>query len=427
MTVAHGLSGKTRRTLLALVNPFRGVRYDLEKVGDLGLVCAPPYDIIDEDEKRRLEEISPYNSVRLILPDDEETRDRFAVAASRLRSWLEEGILLVEDRPCIYAYTMSYTHPARGYTSTRGIIAAVSLENSYSIVPHEKTLPKPLGEQLRLLQATRANLSPIYLLATRGESSPASITELASLPQTALGTCREPEGIEHSLSRIDDPEALRYIQSVTEGVDLLIADGHHRYEVALSYHRTSPSPGSDKIMALLVDVEEASHSVEGTHRIVLANAGVSAEELRRRFAEIFDGLESVPARPENIYTLLEENRVILVERESEASAQSGTLRAYSTLPIPRGREPSIANKLPASIAHETLLAGIPTSGIVFEPSLSAVLATLADGSAVAAVLLPPPPLEEIMTIARNGGLLPQKSTYFYPKPRTGAVFRLLDL
>lgn len=411
---------------MPLIEPFRGIRYEPLKVGSLSAVCAPPYDVIDGPEKRRLLGLSPYNSVRLILPDDEPDRDRFAAAAGLLERWLAEGILAAEDHPAVYPYTMSYVHPGRGPTVTRGIVAAVGLDDRYSIVPHEKTLPNPLGEQMRLIEKTRANLSPIYLLALPRDGSSGAITDIASGDWPLLGQCEEPSGVKHSLSRIDDLGVVKELQDRLENSALIIADGHHRYEVARSYHKRSHSPGSDRIMAYVVDLDEASHSVESTHRVVLPDAGITGAELERRFGEAFDGLEEVPAEAPSLYALLEENRVVLVLPSRRESRPNGPRRAYATGPLPRHGDPGSSLLLPASIVHDSILDGIPPADIVFEPSPEPALAAISRGDAAAALLLPPPPLAAVTDAARSGRLLPQKSTYFYPKPRTGAVFRLLD-
>lgn len=412
---------------MTLINPFHGITYDLAKVGSLGKVCAPPYDVIDDAEKRRLRDLSPYNSVRLILPDDEAGMDRYAAARARLERWLEEGILVVGDSPAVYPYVMSHVHPARGPIATRGIIAAVSLDDRHSVVPHEKTLDAPLGEQMRLLEATRANLSPIYLLAVPKGEATGPVTGIAAAEWPLLGRCEEPSGIEHTLGRIDDPGVVAELQERLEGCDLVIADGHHRYEVARSYYRRSGSLGADKIMALVVDLEEASHSIEGTHRLVAPGSAPSGAELARRLADAFDSVDEVPGRLEALYQLLEEHRVVLVLPGGPDSMSEESLRILASRPLPHDHAEESAAHLPASVVHDTLLRGIPPSEIAYEPSLENAVAAVSKGDAAAAILLPPPPLEAVTAVARSGGLLPQKSTYFHPKPRTGAVFRLLDL
>jgi uncharacterized protein (DUF1015 family) len=412
---------------LALINPFRGVRYNLSKVSGLSAVCAPPYDVIDDQEKRRLEELSPYNSVRLILPDDEEGSDRFAAAAAKMNQWIDDGILIAEEKPVIYAYTMSHQHPSRGETVTRGVIASVKLDHYYSIVPHEKTLPKPLGEQMRLIEATRANLSPIYLLAVHPDRDSSIVTEVASQDWTVIGSCEEPAGVRHTLSRINDRDVTEELCARLEGTKLVIADGHHRYEVARSYHEATKSVGSDQIMAFLVDIEEASHSLEGTHRVLLADSGISVAELERRMTEAFDGVREVPVEAPTLHRLLDENCVIIVVAQDSNSGEDRALRAFCTERLEGHPDSGEHAGVAASFVHRSILGGLAPSDIVYEPSLEAVVSSVSKREAIAGVLLPPPSLEAIIQTAESGRLLPQKSTFFYPKPRTGAVFRLLDL
>ncbi len=415
---------------MALLRPFQGLRYDLDKVGSLNAVCAPPYDVIDEREKKRLLDLSPFNSVRLILPDDEGELDRFRAAARTLHEWIDGGILRAEDSPAIYLYCMRYEHPARGVVTITGAICAASIAVEGVVVPHEKTLSRPLGEQLGLLEHTRANLSPIYLLAVPPNGASSPISSLAAADRTFLGSCKEISGVEHAIWRVDERSAIEEFAEKTVDYQLVIADGHHRFQVAREFYLRTRYPGSDLIMALVVDVEEAAHAVEGTHRLLAAATDLDEGELLTRLERVFGPLERTDPAPSSLYSLLEEGRVGLVLRgspDAEGGTGSPRLQAWVTGPADSSHNATDPEALPAAILHREVLFDVTGTEITFEPSLEESMRSLLEGSSAAAVLLPPPPLRAILEVARSPMLLPQKSTYFFPKPRTGTVFRLLDL
>ncbi len=415
---------------MALLHPFRGLRYDLDKVGSFDVVCAPPYDVIDEREKKRLLDLSPFNSVRLILPDDEGELDRFRAAARTLHDWIEAGILRAEDRPVLYVYRMRYEHPARGVVAITGVICAASIAVDGVVVPHERTLSKPLGEQLGLLEHTRANLSPIYLLSVPPDGASDAVSSLAASELTFLGSWSEVSGVEHAVWRVDDTGSIDEFVEKTADNQLVIADGHHRFQVAREFHLRTRDPGSDLIMALVVDVEEAAHAVEGTHRLLAPAAGLDESELLTRLERVFGPLERTDPEPSTLYSLLEEGRVGLVLRgshDAEGATASPRLQAWAVGPAASSDNATDLEALPAAVLHRDVLFDVAGTEIAFEPSLEESMRSVLEGSSTAAVLLPPPPLRAIVEVARSPLLLPQKSTYFFPKPRTGAVFRLIDL
>ncbi|MER3396761.1 MAG: hypothetical protein C4318_07995 [Acidimicrobiia bacterium] len=410
--------------MLALIEPFRGIRYNLEKVGSLSDVCAPPYDVIDEAEKRRLLETSPYNSVRLILPEDEDGEDRFSVAARTLSEWMRQGILLIDEQPSVYPYRMKYVHPSRGPQVTAGLVVSVSLDRRYRIVPHERTMAKPLEEQMRLLASTKANLSPVYLLVVPAQEYSGVVTKVALEDWPLLGECTEPSGVEHCIYKIDEGDILQELQSSMEEAVLVIADGHHRFEVARSFWEATREPGSDRIMALVVDLDQAAHGLQGTHRIIVGSAD-DPEELLKRFKAACGGSEEILPDPTSLYSLLDKGRVILLTRHNASSPKHPLVSAHCSIFTASSASNEISST-PSAWVHDSVLNTVPQDAVVFESSLETAFAAVIEGKAVAAILLPPPSLKVVTAVARAGSLLPQKSTYFYPKPRTGAVFRRFD-
>lgn len=408
----------------SLVRPFRGVRYDPDKVGDVSHVCAPPYDVISPEERRRLEETSPYNSVRLVLPDANGPEEGASGVAQLLRQWLDAGILVPDPFPSLYPYTMRYVHPLYGPSSITGVIAAISLRRPEAIYPHEATLPGPLVGQLALLRATRANLSPIYVLA---EGVDLELEEILSSCAQRPTVCRQ-NGVEHSFDVIGDPQSVRRIQEALSGSEFFIADGHHRYEVAKRFYAADGGKGSDAVMALIVAVQDARRALLGTHRVVTTADEATLVSIKERFEQEFGPCQPARYDEELIEPLLAEGNIAAAFAGQSSSGQSPAL-LYTR---PQGdasntSAEAIYRALPVVRLHERVLEGVEAGCIDFEPSVQSALESLEKGTAKAVFFLPPPSVDTVCRLARAGVKLPQKTTYFYPKPRTGAVFRLMDL
>ena len=254
--------------------PFAGLRYDPERVR-LAEVVAPPYDVISPDEQRALQARSPYNSVRIELPDAPAGADPYQAAAQRIAAWEAEGILRREEAPSLYGYRMSYVDAAGRDRETVGVIGALGLSPSGAagIFPHERTTPKAKSDRLQLLQATRVNTSPIWGLSlAKGLSD-----LLVPRPDVDQGVT-DADGVHHELWPIADPDAISQITGAVSGAALVIADGHHRFETALTYRSAirAKAPtvsdaaiaASDSVMALVVELADEQLSVQGIHRLV---------------------------------------------------------------------------------------------------------------------------------------------------------------
>ena len=212
--------------------PFAGVRYDCGTAGaTLDVLAAPPYDVIDDEHRAALEGNSPRNSVRLILPQDEQGEgDRYERAATTFARWKREGVLVVDEQPRFYAYQMKYVGPHGERRHTRGVIGALGLpsEDDNSVLPHERTLPKAKSDRLALLRAMRVNVDPIWALSL-GQGLTAALEGAAP-----LASCGDTDGVTHELGAIDDPDTIARISSLVGSSPLVLADGPHRFETALN-------------------------------------------------------------------------------------------------------------------------------------------------------------------------------------------------
>ncbi|MDQ3898810.1 MAG: DUF1015 domain-containing protein [Actinomycetota bacterium] len=393
--------------------PFAGLRYDLDRV-ELDDVVAPPYDVVGPEDQAALEARSPYNVVRIDLPRDEDGRDRYTAARSRLDQWLADGILRADPEPGFYAYRMGYHDPDGHSRQIAGVLGALEVvaPGEGDVLPHEETQHKIRDDRLQLLRACRADISPVW-----GLSMAEGITELcAAGPSTPVARCTDEEGVHHRMWRLTQPAVIEAVTETVGSAPVVIADGHHRYATALAYRderraaRGGARGDEDLLLALVCELADGQASVRPIHRVLhgLPEDTDLAAALEPRFEVV---AADVPA-------------ATLPERMEEAGGLAliaGAERAW--LLVPRDRP---ADDLrPDTALLDDALAGLPAHTLTFEHSLDAVIAQVASGKASAAVLLRPVDVRQIAQAARAGRRMPTKTTFFHPKPRTGMVFRRL--
>ena len=265
---------------MAEIQPLRALHYDQAVVGSLADVTAPPYDVIDAVQRAELLARSPYNIVAIDLPEGEP--DRYAAAASLLEAWRLQGALVRDSEPAIWAHAQEYTGPdGRGLTR-RGFFCRVRIEDygPGRVRPHERTHPGPKEDRLRLTRATRANISPIFSLYS--DPTDAAWTALAPATEEApWGEVTDAQGTTHRLWRVSDSQAIAAVQQATRDAELLIADGHHRYETMQAYAQEVGGEGEHRyILMCLVALEDPGLTVFPTHRLI-----GNLDEDRRRALE----------------------------------------------------------------------------------------------------------------------------------------------
>jgi uncharacterized protein (DUF1015 family) len=391
--------------------PFPGLRYSPTHVKSLDDVVCPPYDVISDAERVALEARSPSNVVRLELPHDEDG-DRYERAREVLDSWRDGGVLHRDPEPAFYGYRMSFTDPSGRPASTLGVIGALGLEPPGSgILPHEETTPKAKTDRLDLLRATRANLSPIW-----GLSPGTALSGCIDSPGHPAERALDDDGILHELWPITDPERISAVRKAVESAPVLIADGHHRFETALNYQAEQKAagrtPGDDgAVMALVVELTDEQLTVQAIHRLLVGLPG--GFDLAAALDPWFD---VTPAEPVD--------RTIL-ERMDEAGALAVLTPAQAYLARPRPRVTEAATHDLDSSRLDVALAGLPAHQLVYQHGWDNCAAAVAAGTASAAVLLRPATVDQIAAISRGGVRMPPKTTFFWPKPRTGMVIREL--
>lgn len=393
--------------------PFAGLRYRMS--ADIGEVTAPPYDVIDEEQRQALAARSPFNAVHVELPVDEDdgSGDRYQRAARLLREWRERGILAPDDPAALYLYRMGYHDEEGNARQTTGVIGALELTapGEGHIFPHEETTPRAKSDRLQLLEATKANLSPIWCL-----SSARHLSAFAEPLGPPFARSTDEDGVHHRLWRVTSPAVVDGLVEVVASAPVIIADGHHRYETALAYRDQRRAEGAgegahDFILALVVELADAEISVRAIHRVL---EGLPAD------LDIVEALSpwfrSEPYGGDNTLT--------------SAMAGAGALGLVlpdgtSQLLVPRDDAfPDGLADLDAS-RLEVARAGLAAHDVSYHHSAEEVIRQVSGRPGAAAVLLRPATVDQIGDSARQGTRLPAKTSYFFPKPRTGMVMRSL--
>ena len=386
--------------------PFRALRYAAD---DPAVVTAPPYDVLAEAEVRALAASSEHNVVHVDVPLDGE--DRYRRAAERLRAWREDGVLVRDAVPSFTLYRLRFTDATGARRDLVGVLGGLEVvdQGAGGVLPHERTTPKASTDRLDLTRATRANLSPVW-----GLSLATGLTALLREPGEVLGRLVE-GGVEHVVERVDDPARVAAIAAAVAADDVLIADGHHRYAVSRTYRdEVRAATGGDagpaeETLAFVGELVPEQLSVAAIHRLY---TGVDAATLREALARRFDLVRADPPGPGTLAAMAEEGSLILVEADAtwRLTARPGAFDGVRALD---------------GGWLETALADVPVE-VRYQHGLDAAVAAVRDGEATAAVLIRPVGVAEIERTAREGLLMPPKSTFFTPKLRTGFVVRPLE-
>ena len=375
--------------------PFTGVRYATPD-GDLTKLVAPPYDVISPEDRDRLVKQSEHNAVLVELPAGE---DRYAAAARLWSEWRERGVLVTDDSGSFYAYRMTFTDDAGSQRQTLGVLGALELSRPgvMGILPHERTTTKDKADRLSLIRATRANLSPIW-----GLSLAEGLSDLLQPTTPPDATATDEGGDLHELWRLTDRDTLDAISAKVASESLVIADGHHRYEVGLAFRDEDGSTGSRLILCYVVELSDKQLAVGPIHRLITA----PGTDLPTALAPFFD-MAPVDAAPRS-------GSMALITRDGNWAL------------TPKQWTIDNAEADLDSARLDVALAALPDAAVRFQHGVDLVAAAVEKGEADAAVLLRPATVEQIAATGHGGERMPPKTTFFFPKPRTGMVFRALD-
>jgi|SRR5579875_519276 len=446
--------------------PFQGLRPNPAITGPLSLVVCPPYDVVDDQDRERLAAKSPYNFVRVEVPAGD-----YAAAAALLAQWRAMRALVQDAVPALYGYRMTYRTPGGPQRETVGVIGALPLQPpGREILPHEQTTPKDKTDRLELIRATRSNTSPIWCLCP--ETGLANLVSLDDQTKS-LATAVDGDSVVHELWPVTDPKAHRAVAELTGARPLLVADGHHRYETALAYQaevgtrrpiyegpagagrqqsgpngpagrgghagtdRDDPKDrrsagqweaapasfaaaelsadalGPDAVLCLVVELSPKYLHVRAIHRAI---SGIApGTDL---LAELSKTLSLTPARSAGPGLL----------DEMEAAGAAGALTpagAFLARPLP-GKDAVTKNPdVPMfdSALIDAALARLPSHQLRYEHDPARAFIELSEGKLDAVFLCRAPTVAQIAATARGGERMPPKTTFFWPKPRSGMVLR----
>lgn len=385
--------------------PFPAIRYAPN--ADLTAVIAPPYDVLSAADVAQLAGRDVHNIVHVDVPTPDEAG--YLQSARILRQWLADGVLVMDPVPSLTIYRMEFTDATGSHRTISGVLTGLEVVDvdAGGVLPHERTTPKAVTDRLDLTRATATNTSPVW-----GLSLAAGLTAALAAPAEGVGEL-EVDGVLHRVERITDPARISAITQILASDDVLIADGHHRYAISRSYRDQVRAATGDTAsaaeftLAFVNELVEDQLSIEAIHRVY---TGIEFAGLQRDLATCFE-MESAPApTPEMLAEMVARGRLVLLA--PDGSAQWLIPKPDSFVGV-RGLDGAYL---------EHALAG-SSAQVSYQHGLSETVELVASGTVTAAVLIRPTSLDEIRKTAREGLLMPPKSTFFTPKLRTGLVMR----
>jgi uncharacterized protein (DUF1015 family) len=417
---------------MAELKPLRALHYNLQRTRGLQTVIAPPYDVIDERQREELEARSPYNVVRVDLPRG--NGDRYENAAKQLAEWERDGVIVRDMVETIWLLAQEYTGPDQVNRIRHGILARVRVEEygQGKVRPHERTHPGPKEDRLRLTRATRANLSPIFSLYDDPEGVVSSSVE-QYISQPPFGEATETDGTLDRLWRIEDGGVIARIAEALTSTELLIADGHHRYETARQYAEEVGGEGPHRyVLMCLVALQDPGLTVFPTHRLIGGLKTDQYETLAYALRDNFD----VAALPDTS----------ALEPEADGELRLGYIDSHFKRPYMltlKSQELADAalpdhgapyRRLDTAVLEAMILKGTlgmsdeqidRLEGLRYARDKNEALGLVERGDYDVAFFMAPLPIEQVRAVAATGENMPPKSTYFFPKVPTGLVFNPL--
>jgi uncharacterized protein (DUF1015 family) len=438
---------------MSQILPFHGTLYDTDAVGTIEKLVAPPYDIIDAAGQQALHDRHPQNIIRLELgldrPGDNATDNRYTRAGTALREWMKSGALKRDREPAIYYHTIEYRPPSSGPGAPtkllRGFLTVVKLEalDSGHIYPHENTRAAAKTDRLNLIEACRANFSPIWSLYSDPQGAVIGLLETATKGTPARYDFQDDAGCRERLWAVTDPAVLRQIVDQMQSKPLFIADGHHRYETALNYQKLRRQAGSpaglqpyDGVLMLLAPLEDPGLTVLPTHRVTTTPLP-PYDRIKALLGDAFDFQEfpyTAETRDGVRAQFLDALRTNGRTAPVFGIALQGDSR-YLALTLKPAHRPSPQasprTKLDVSLLQQLIVAKLcPTQeeqeAILYTKDDHEALNWAAQGIGTGALLLNATKVGEIQAVATAGERMPHKSTYFYPKPLTGLVINVME-
>ena len=388
--------------------PFPALRYSDQEIDDL---IAPPYDVLSDADVDELQARSRFNITHVDVPRESDGPDRYLAAAATLREWVDAGVMTYDDTPTFTIYRMRFTDASGTERDIAGVLGGLEVVDTGAggVLPHERVTPKASTDRLDLTSATQTNMSPIW-----GLSLAAGLTELLNDPGEPVASVTV-DGVEHTVERVSDPTRVAAIAAKIASDDVLIADGHHRYGISRTYrdevragngNRANPA---DDTLAFVNELVADQLSVEAIHRVYHE---VSFDDLVTALDVVFERTEAGRPDDATLATMSERGVLCLIRPDGTAEWLAPKPGAFDGV---RSIDGAWLEHALAEVGH----------AVAYQHGVDHVVGAVTSGAAVAAVLIRPVSVAEIERTAREGALMPPKSTFFTPKLRTGLVVRSL--
>ena len=420
------------------IRPFKGLRYNPETAGDMGGIICPPYDIIPPSMQQELYDSSGYNAVRLELPKED---DPYGTAAERLVQWMQEGALMQDDEPALYPYFQTYTDPEGNTYTRKGFFCALRLHefSEKKVLPHERTLSGPKKDRLNLFKRTRANISSIFgLYADEELQADRVIEEFADNHEPVVDAAFQ--GVRNRLWKMTDPDIVATVQQVLLDRQVYIADGHHRYETGVNYRNLraeeNPSHTGDEpynfILIYLANIFDEGLIIFPLHRMVHSLEQFSPEGLIETLSTNFE-VKPLGGR-EDLKLYLEGESSSHVYGVVTSGGVWGMRLKNPPATLLGDSVPGPLLQLSVVVLHELILQrmlGITPeamrsqANLVYEEDDRKVFDAVENGDIQVGFIVKPTTVQQVRDISQAGEVMPQKSTYFYPKIMTGLVMHRL--
>ena len=390
--------------------PFHALRFTDN--GNLGVYCAPPYDVLSDYDRQQLAAQSAHNIVHIDLPIAVPPSDAYANASHLLQSWIKNDVLQRDDEPSLTLYRTSFTDETGKSRNIVGVIGSLEVvdEGAGGVLPHEQTTPKAKTDRLDLTRATDANLSPVWGLSTK-----IGLSALLSEPGEPVGSVVDAEGVIHSVERVVDKSRIEAICAAVSSSPVVIADGHHRYAISRTFRdevraRTqSKDTGAELTLTYINELVEEQLSVAAIHRFY---NGASADDLRRALTQFYTFEAATSVDDKTLQEMNKRGSLVFIDDRMSVSWMTPKVGVFDSI-----RELDSARL-------EYALAGVDHT-VGYQHGATEVQELVASGRATAAILIRPVSVDEIKRTANEGLLMPPKSTFFTPKLRTGLVMREL--
>jgi uncharacterized protein (DUF1015 family) len=390
--------------------PFPALRYGDRTIDEL---IAPPYDVLSPADIDALNARNRFNITHVDVPRESDGDQRYVAAAKVLRDWIDAGVMEFDDAPSFTIYRMRFTDAAGNARDIAGVLGGLEVvdEGAGGVLPHERVTPKASTDRLDLTRATRANMSPVW-----GLSLAEGLTELITEPGEHLSTVNV-EGVDHVIERVSDADRIAAIAAKVGSDDVLIADGHHRYGISRTYRDERRIAGEDDggvpdspaedTLAFVSELVADQLSVEAIHRLY---SGIDADTLRSALETAFDLSDAGTPSTETLGEMDADGKLCLVGPDGTGTWLSPKPGVFDDV---RSLDGAWLEHVLADVEHD----------VTYQHGVDHVVEAVATGAAASAVLIRPVSVAEIERTAREGLLMPPKSTFFTPKLRTGLVVR----